>query len=395
MKNLILSGIAALLLLSSPAFAENSKYKIFGQITTVDNQVLTGYITWSRKQMYWTDMFKADKPNNPYTHYFKNSGLLFSNNGNQSTYPPVHVFLCRFGNIRSIQQTTYNKIELQIRDGHSIELKKGNSNDIGGPVTIYSPQNGNTVIRWEKISKIEFMEPTLPDDGSNLPITGVIKTAQGIYKGFITWDRDEKTQEALLDGRTSGGEKSIAFKNIRQIVKNGNACRVRLHSGNEFEMWGSNDVNNQNRGIIVSMPSIGNVIIPWRHFEALETVSLNEIHTLSYNDFRDPARLSGEVLTKSGKTVKGILVFDLDEAMNFEILDGSNDNITYEIPFRFIKSIEPKNYKYSFLTLTNGSTLSLGESQDVDARNNGILIFSAEETPTYIPWKEIEKVSFY
>lgn len=397
MKNSIrLLSISFCIIISSFCNAQTSSYKIFGQVTTVDNQQIKGYITWGKKQMYWTDLFHATKPNNPYTYYFKNSGVLFSNNNMQSHTPPTHVFICRFGDIKSIQQTTYNKIELQVKDGNIIELTKGAYQDIGSTLTLYSESEGNTIVKWDKISKIEFMEADLPDNMSNnIPITGIVKTPQGIYKGIITWDNDERTLDALLDGRTASGEKSIPFQNIQKIVKADNACRVTLQEGNELQMWGSNDVNNQNRGLTVSMPNIGNVKIPWKNFEAFEAVRLEEIRTLSYTDFANPQRLSGEVKIKNGQTHQGIIVFDLDEAMNFEILDGCNDNIIYEIPFKYVKSIEPKNYKYSYITLTNNGTLSLGEKEDVDARNSGLLVFSPQNTPTYIPWKEIEQITFH
>ena len=80
--------------------------------------------------------------------------------------------------------------------------------------------------------------------------------------------------------------------------------------------------------------------------------------------------------------------------MNFEILDGNNDNIIYEIPFKFVSSIEPKNYKYSFVTLTKGGSLSLGDSPDVNNENSGMLVFPDTGIPTYIPWKEIKLITF-
>lgn len=394
MKYIILLFYIFLSILNgSVCHAEISSYKIFGQITTIDNQQIKGYITWSGKQMYWTDLFYAVKPNNPYASFFKNSGILFYNNNIKSPVPPNHLFTCRFGNIKSIQQVTYDKIELQVKDGHIIELTKSIYQNSGTPIRIYSEKEGHSVIKWDKISKIEFMEADLPDN-SNAPITGIVKTSQGIYKGIITWDHDERTLDDLLNGKTSQGEKSIPFRNIQKITKTNNACKVRLKEGYELNMWGTNDVNNQNRGIIVNMPNIGNVRIPWKNFEAFEAVSLNEINTLTYNDFTAPERLYGKVKIKNGQIHQGIIVFDLDEAMNFEILDGCNDNITYEIPFTNIKSIEPKNYKYSFITLSNNETFGLGEKVDVDARNNGLLLFSHQDIPTYIPWKEIEKITF-
>lgn len=396
MKNILFFlCILSCVSISPSCHAETNGYKIFGEVTTVDNQTVKGYITWGNRQMYWTDIFHADKLNNPYAHYFKNSGVQFINNTMQSSTPPTHVFICRFGNIKSIRQNTYNRVELQVKDGNIIDLTKGKHLDIGVSLNVYSPSEGNTNIHWEKISKIEFMEADQPDNRlHDVPITGIVKTSQGIYKGIITWNNDKRTQNALLDGMTSSGKNSVPFHSIRQITKTNNACKIALKEGRELEMWGSNDINNQNRGILVSMPNIGTVYVPWKNFEMFEAVGLNEVRMLSYNDFTAPKRLSGSVKMKNGQTQQGILVFDLDEAMNFEILDGSNDNISYAIPFKYVKSIEPKNYKYSFITLTNNGALSLGDKEDVDARNSGLLIFSPNETPVYVPWKEVGQITF-
>ena len=125
----------------------------------------------------------------------------------------------------------------------------------------------------------------------------------------------------------------------------------------------------------------------------MELIPLKAVDLLTYDEFKAPNRLSGEVLLRNGQTLKGTIAYDLDESMDFEILDGKNDDISYRIPFKFVRSIEPKNYKYSFITLRNGSTLSLGDSPDVNETNSGLLVFPEGEIPVYIPWKEIKLIT--
>ena len=106
--------------------AEPSDYRIFGQITTVENKTYKGYITWNENKRWWIDYFEATKKDNPYTSYFKDrNDVYFINNNNRSSKPPVHVFMCRFGNISKIRLIATNTIELQVKDGNFIELKKG------------------------------------------------------------------------------------------------------------------------------------------------------------------------------------------------------------------------------------------------------------------------------
>lgn len=375
--------------------AQSKDYRLSGRVTTVENQILEGYITWSGNKMFWIDFFEASKLNNPYTHYFNpGDGIQFHNNGALSFKPPVHSFICRFGNIKKIRLTAYEQIELQIKDGSSIELKKGTYTSIGLPITINTGSE-NVTVKWEKISEIEFKTVNSADSNTyHIPITGVVRSNQGLYKGLISWDMDEKIAENTLDGKSASGDVSIAFRNILKIEKKKNSYQLLLSGNKEIEVWGTNDVNNQNRGTIVNMPNIGLVSIPWNNFEFMETTGLNEMNILSYQDFNNPERLYGEVETQNGKKVSGILAYDLDETMDFEVLDGKNDNISYKIPFKYIRSIEPKNYKYSFITLKNGNTLSLGDGPDVNDENSGIIVFSANQDPTYIPWNEIKLIKF-
>lgn len=396
MKTALLFFLFFLEICSASGRTSGENYRIFGEVTTVDNQTYSGYITWGNRKMFWTDLFRATKLTNPYAVYFKNSGITFPVNGNRQDTPPTHLFECRFGDIKSVRLTYYDKIELTIRDGNTIELVKGADSDIGSMLTVQPADNDCISLKWDKISNIEFkaIPENMAASSSNQPITGIIQTNQGLYKGLITWDMEEKTLDALLDGRTRNGERSIAFRHIQKIIKNTNGCQVIYKDGKTEDMWGSHDVNNQNRGIAVSMPNTGNVIIPWSNFESFEAVPLSEIQGLSYENFPSPQRLSATIKLRNKERIQGIIAYDLDESMNFEILDGKNDNITYCIPFRYVRSIEPKNYKYSFVTLKNGSSLSLGETQDLDAANSGILLFSADPVPLYIPWKEIESITF-
>lgn len=397
MKKLFLTSVC-IVLLSLSVFSQKTTrdYRLFGRITTVDNQILTGFLTWGKQQMYWIDFFRASKIINPYREYFTpDMNVTFISDGRKTHLAPLHVFTCRFGNIESVELTDYNKIRLQVKGGYSMELSRGSYEDIGASITVLQEDASSSVIRWDKISKIEFMPAFFDAPDYHLPITGIIKTNQGIYKGFITWDRDEKNLEDLLDGRSRQGDCHISFRNIRKIVKTRDGCEVSTSDGSILNLWGSNDVNNQNRGILVNMPQTGRVSIPWNRFEAFEALNFNEIAPSGYDDFKAVRRLQAEVHTRKGEIFNGIIAYDLDEAMNLEVLDGKNDNINYEIPFKYVQSIEPKNYRYSFVTLTNGASFSLGDTSDVTNENSGILVFSSDEVPIYIPWKDIKLISFH
>lgn len=374
--------------------AESSDYRIFGQITTVENKTFKGYITWNENKRWWIDYFEATKKDNPYASYFKNrNDIYFVNNNNRSTKPPVHVFMCRFGNISKIRLIATNTIELQVKDGNFIELKKGGGNDIGGTVQLY---DGTATYRfkWEQISEVSFSAPDSSFVASpEVPITGIARSTQGMYKGVISYSK-KNTLNSEITGWSPSSKISISFGDILQIQRSNSSLILKLGNETETKLRSASDFSNAEGPLTVNMPNIGSVYIPWDKFEQLELIPLKTVDILSYNDFKSPNRLTGEVALRNGQTLKGIIAYDLDESMDFEVLDGKNDEISYRIPFKYVRSIEPKNYKFSFVTLRNGSTLSLGDSPDVNETNSGLLIFPEGEIPVYVPWKEVKLITF-
>ena len=373
--------------------AEPSDYRIFGQITTVENKTYKGYITWNENKRWWIDYFEATKKDNPYTSYFKyRKDVYFINNNNRSSKPPVHVFMCRFGNISKIRLIATNTIELQVKDGNFIELKKGSGNDIGSTIQLY---DGIATYRfkWEQISEVDFSAPDSSFVASpEVPITGIARSTQGMYKGIINYSK-KNTLNSEITGWNTSSKISIPFRDIIQIQRANSTLTLKLGNGNETKLRSASDFSYAEGPLTVNMPNIGSVSIPWIKFEQMELIPLKAVDLLTYDEFKAPNRLSGEVLLRNGQTFKGTIAYDLDESMDFEILDGKNDDISYRIPFKFVRSIEPKNYKYSFITLRNGSTLSLGDSPDVNETNSGLLVFPEGEIPVYIPWKEIKLIT--
>ena len=129
--------------------------RIYGEVTTVMNRKICGYITWG-KNLYWTDIFSAGKIGNPYMCYRNIMGdnVRFSD-GRRDT-PPNHEFSCRFGNIRSIRVIGDKRIELGVKGGNVIEIERGRSLAIGSWIAV-EPRNGKTEnVVWEHISEIVF-----------------------------------------------------------------------------------------------------------------------------------------------------------------------------------------------------------------------------------------------
>ena len=84
----------------------------------------------------------------------------------------------------------------------------------------------------------------------------------------------------------------------------------------------------------------------------------------------------------------------MDETFDYEVLQGKDDDIEYIIPFRYIKSVTPKNYDNSNVVLKSGEKLFLGDAQDVSDRNTGLLVFEGKGEPRYLLWNDIGEVTF-
>ena len=162
--------------------AQNSRaIRIYGEVTTVMNRKICGYITWG-KNLYWTDIFTAGKIGNPYMRYrdIMGDNVRFSD-GRRDT-PPEHEFSCRFGNIRSIRVIGDRRIELGVKGGNVTELERGRSLAIGNWIAV-ELRNGKTEsVVWDHISEIVFSAApdTIPEP-KDRPIAGIVETPYGMY----------------------------------------------------------------------------------------------------------------------------------------------------------------------------------------------------------------------
>jgi hypothetical protein len=137
---------------------------------------------------------------------------------------------------------------------------------------------------------------------------------------------------------------------------------------------------------------MGRVDVKWRDFKKVTFDSKAVDLKCSYDLFKTPDYIRGTVVTSDGQKISGQLIYDIDEFIDIEFLDGDDDDMKYMIPFRNIKSIRPKNYNYSVVTLKNGQELLLGERQDVSDKNDGILIMKNGRKKAYIRWEDVREI---
>lgn len=223
---------------------------------------------------------------------------------------------------------------------------------------------------------------------------GTVETREGQFQGYIQWDQDECMSTDVLDGDTEDGDVSIRMGSIASIERiSSRRSLVTLKDGRELRLEGSNDVNEDNRGIMVEDSRYGRATVSWDAFDRV-TFSDPPNSGRSYNDFPALGELAGTVTDMDGREYTGRIVFDLDEAEGWEMMNGEMDGITFDIPMARVRSVEPQRRGFSRIELDSGETLELEESHDVGDDNSGVLIFDDGRDPTYIPWEEVERIDF-
>lgn len=417
MKNSLVFTLLATFLFgfTCTANADSNAGFIYGKVTTFLGDTYTGQIRWGQEEAFWTDRFNAAKVYNDNIDYLsdeeiiqlkkekkglrgKNNEFMDSHNlhNDKSEYTFIHQFACQFGEIKKINLISWQKAKLEMKDGTSVIVSSNNDtfNDMNSQITIFDKKNGKTELGWIEIDNIEFLQtPRVFKSNIGEPLYGTVYTTQGQFTGFVQWDKDERVTTDELNGETDKGKFRADFADIQSIQIHRAGSWVTMKDGLRHYVFGTNDVNSTNRGIIVTNYDIGRMTIDWSEFEKVEFGRTQEVK--AYQKFAIPKKIRGKVTTKDGKSVIGVIVFDLDETYDFEMLNGESDKVTFEIPFRNIKKITPKGESNSKVELKNKKEIHLQDSQDVTFRNEGLLVFGQQnDQPVYISWREVEEVVF-
>lgn len=382
---------------------------IYGRITTEDGDEYTGPIRWGKEEVYWSDMFNASKKDNKNLDYLSNRELdrlrdtrrsdnfvsrFVSVSWDSDDYEFVHEFSTAFGNIKSMRIRSSDRVEVELKNGKFLRLDGSGYNDVGAKIRVLDYEIGKIAINWRDIETIEFMPtPSNLDEKYGEPLYGTVESDLGEFTGYIQWDHDERVGSDKLDGDTYDGDVSISFDKIKSIERDGySRSIVELKSGRELELRGSNDVNDDNRGIIVNVKGLGRVDIEWEDFDKVTFKDAPSSGT-DYNSYGTPNKLTGTVVVDNGDQHSGEITYDLDEEYDIEVLNGEDGKTKFIIPFKYIKEVTPKSYDESSITLKSGDKILLEDSQDVGERHSGILI-KTQNDRVYVPWDRVEKVTF-
>lgn len=348
--------------------------RLYGTVTTRDGTTHQGFLRWDRNEGSWGDLLDATKLDRGFR---AQSGI-------------------RFGHIDRIVPVGGTQAIFHLRSGQTIGMQ-GESTDLGRAMralVVDYATGGHADLEWRDIRGIDFHPAPSNARPAEGRLYGTLTTGRGAeFTGHIAWDVDEIYSTDILDGDAQPlgreGSYEIPFGAISEIRQYGPVgAHVDLHTGERITLYGTNDVDNTNRGITVSDAGLGQVKVPWDYFSH---VRFHGAETeKSWRDFDGGRPLRGTVITTTGAALSGEIKWDRDEYASWEMLNGSNNGIEFAIEFSNIARIV-KNGDGSTVFLRDGRSYDLNGSNDVDRANRGVVVTNGNQART-IPWDVFQEL---
>jgi hypothetical protein len=125
-------------------------------------------------------------------------------------------------------------------------------------------------VPWDEFEEVMFREAPGGAgydafDGGH-PLFGAVETVDGdLVEGAIRWDNDESWSWEILNGELGDVEMEVEFGQIASVRRLDDwGAEVTLLDGRTFELEGSNDVDEGNKGIYVLGSDGETVLVPWQ-----------------------------------------------------------------------------------------------------------------------------------
>lgn len=401
-------------LISAAAQADNSG-RIFGKIRTVDGDTFEGIIRWDKNEGSWVDILNGTRDRDDRDRESRSRSTKRKYRDQRSSIKVFgitindesdnNVFLdfssaesgIRFGHLKSLEPIDDNRVLLTLKNGEELEFTSG-STDFGSGVreiVIEDADEGEVEFDWNDIELVEFSESRF-DKASIFGerLYGTLTTRRGDdFTGFVCWDVDELFEQDVLDGDDRRRSREVELGEVATITRySSSGAELLLKDGNDLVLRGTNDVNEENRGICISDPVFGQVKVGWDDFEKLEFKTAPR--SVTYSDFNGGEKLTGTVYTEGGEEYTGQICWDDDEEYTWEMLDGDSRGSEFDIEFGFVKQIEKNSRRTCDVTILDGRVFRLSGSNDVDEDNKGIIITQADGDDTYVDWEDFSRVVF-
>lgn len=230
---------------------EAASRRLYGTVEDRWGNAYTGYVSWDLDEIFGSDILDGDE------------------RGRDHEIP--------FEEIEGIERVGSGSSRVFLRGGE--ELVLSGSNDVADGhrgVQVTDPALGQVEVGWDEFESVRFFEaPARGGDYDDFEpawrLYGTVETEDGeSFTGTIYWDADETWSWEMLDGSWRDVAFDIEFGRIERIRKRSSrAAEVTLTDGRSFELEGSNDVDRDNKGIVVEVDGAEPVVIGWDRFSEI------------------------------------------------------------------------------------------------------------------------------
>lgn len=417
---LVKLGVLVALALSFEVTDGPGADRLYGRVTTVDGDVVEGFLRWDRNESAPADFLDARREipgelvheaqrldpdfarEQREARSLEAFGMRLTWDEDDLAEPPSFAVALRFSHIASLTVLDDRSASVELVDGTEVHLR-GTSTDLGRSLrelVVERPGRPERTYRWRELERVEFLPvPTDAGEPEGTRIRGTVTTWSGLeLTGTIAWDRDESLTTDILDGRADGEDVEIPFTDIAGIEwESDRASNVRLWSGEVLEVRGSNDVNRDNRGVEVADPAFGRAIVDWEdfkevRFEAPQSSGRDPTSSASasWPVFRPGDTIRGTVYARDGRVLEGAIRWGNEETQLWESLEGWIGDTRFRVEFGTIASLRKTGEDELTVTLEDGRTLDLGNIHRADRMHDGVFIAPDTGPTRLVLWRDFD-----
>lgn len=241
-------------LIQTPSGAESDLgERMYGTLLTRRGEEFTGFISWDSDECLGSDVLDGEDKG-------KSRKIKMSR-------------------IAEIERYSSSGAEITLVGGEKVVLKGTNDVDNSNRgIAIEDPALGEIVVEWSEFDKLVFKPapgvPRYDDFSGGRRLHGTVLTEDGeSFTGDIRWDSDEAYTWEMLDGQSRDVRFRIELGLIKSIARDSyRESRVTLRDGRTFDLRGSNDVDDSNKGLIITQSGKKDVYVDWEEFKSVEFV---------------------------------------------------------------------------------------------------------------------------
>ena len=236
---------------TDPDLVSNLGQRLYGTITVRRGDQYTGFVCWDMDELFSRDILDGDQK------------------GRRRKV--------KFAKIKSIERYSSSAATVTLVNGDELLLRGTNDvDDSNNGIAVSDPGLGQVVVGWDEFDRLDFTDipqgiPYGEFDGGR-PLEGTVFTEDGdSYQGRICWDNDEEFTWEILDGNYHDVEFDIEFGLIKEIKKKSyRSSIVTVWDGRSFRLRGSNDVDEDNKGIFITTADGNETEVDWEDFDRVE-----------------------------------------------------------------------------------------------------------------------------